>query len=202
MEEIMSVGAHVGTVVSASAEIREDVGTIGSAHGMLLLCGSHICKELNSVRSTFVAQDKELEKTTLGMTKLQKPLNALLNVLTSKTVTVGLALGGLTAALMEVFRDTRPGGHHGAVFLAMNSLCDLLEQSRVAKGRLLKVCENVKLRLFLLINATIYSSMETIRDFKLVGTPKLGAHRGVLWLALSKTFKVILKLLKEEAKVA
>lgn len=198
--DVMSVGAHVGSVVSATSEIRQDAQSIGHAHGMLLLCGSHLCKELNGLRGALAGEAEDVEETKVGTTKLRKPLDALINVLTSTALIGVLAFGGLLAALMEVIRDSRPGGHHGAVFLAINDLCSYLEESGVAKGRLLQVCENYTFRLFLLLNATIYSAMETIRDFKMIGTPKLGAHHGVLWLALSKTFKCIEKLESEYAK--
>ena len=186
-----SAAAHVGAVVSASAELREDVEYIGHGHGMLLLCGSRLCRELNVMREAFAGEAEDVEQTKLGSTLLRKPLNAVLKVLTSTALTCALALGGLMAALLEVFRDTRPGGHHGAVFFAMNELCELLAESGVAKGRLLKACENVKFRLFLLLNATLYALVETIGDVKLLGTPNLGAHHGVLWLAIAKTFRVI-----------
>jgi len=194
-----SAAAHVGAVVSASAELREDMESIGHGHGMLLLCGSKLCRELNVIREAFAGEAEDLEQTRLGTTLLRKPLNVLLRVLTSTTMTCALAFGGLMAALLEVVKDTRPGGHHGAVFLAMNELCELLAESRVAKGRLLKVCENVKFRLFLLLNATLYALMETIRDVTAVGTTKLGGHHGVLWLALAKTFRCI-GLLRQEGK--
>lgn len=192
----LSTAAHVGAVVSAGFELREDVEGIGHGHGMLLLCGSKLCRELNVMREAFAGEAEDLEETKLGTTFFRKPLNFLLNILTSTTVTVALAFGGLMAAMLEVVKDSRPGGHHGAVFYAINELCELLEYSGVAKGRLLRVCENVKFRLFLLLNATLYSLIETIRDAKMA---KIGAHHGVLWLAISKLFKVI-GALRSEAR--
>ena len=188
----LSLTAHVGAIVSASAELREDVEGIGHGHGMLLLCGSKLCRELNIMREAFAGEAEDLEETKLGTKALfQRPLNLLLKVLTSTTVTVTLAFGGLMAAMLEVVKDSRPGGHHGAVFYAINELCELLEASGVAKGRLRRLCENVKFRLFLLLNATLYSMIETVWDIKAVGRTKLGAHHGVLWLAIAKLFKVI-----------
>lgn len=195
-----SAAAHVGAVVSASAELAEDVeSSVGHGHGMLLLCGSKLCRELNVLREAFAGEAEDLEQTRLGMTVLRKPLNAMLRVLTSTTVTCALAFSGLWAAMLEVLEDSRPGGHHGAVFFAMNELCELLEESGIAKGRLLKVCENFKFRLFLLLNAALFALVETVRDFRMAGTTKLGAHHGVLWLALAKTFRVIGSL-RSEAK--
>lgn len=194
-----SAAAHIGAIVSSSAEVVEDFESIGHGHGMLLLCGSRICRELNVMREGFAGEAEDLEKTRLGATPWRKPLHAMLRVLTSTTVTCALATGGLVAALLEVIQDSRPGGHHGAVFFAMNELCELLEESRIAKGRLLKVCENVQFRLFLLLNATLFALVETIRDIRMAGTTKLGAHHGVLWLALARTFRVIGSL-RSEAK--
>lgn len=187
----LSLTAHVGAIVSASAELREDVEGIGHSHGMLLLCGSKLCRELNIMREAFAGEAEDLEGTKLATTVFRRPLNLLLKILTSTTVTVTLAFGGLMAALLEVIKDSRPGGHHGAVFYAINELCELLEASGVAKGRLRQVCKNVKFRLFLLLNATLYSMIETVLDVKAVGRTKLGAHHGVLWLAIAKLFKVI-----------
>lgn len=195
----ISAAAHVGAVVSASAELYEDLegAAIGHGHGLLLLCGSRVCRELNVMREAFAGEAEDLEDTRLGTTipSLRRPLNALIRLLTCATVSITLALGGLMAAFLEVFRDARPGGHHGAVFLATNELCELLEESRIAKGRLLKVVENRRLRLFLLVNATIFAVVETIRDF----SPKLGAHHGVLWLALSQTMRCV-GMLRSEYK--
>lgn len=195
-----SAAAHIGAVVSAGAELSEDFESLGHGHGMLLLCGSKICRELNVMREGFAGEAEDLEETKVGANaKLRKPLDMLLRVLSSPVLSCALALGGLFAALVEVVNDYRPGGHHGAVFFAINELCELLEQSRIAKGRLLRICENVKFRLFLLLNATLFALAETIRDAQMVGTTKLGAHHGVLWLALAKTFRCIGSL-RSEAK--
>ena len=197
----LSVAAQVGAVVSASAELYEDVelASVGHSHGLLLLCGSMVCRELNVMREAFAGEAEDLEETRLGTRRLRRPLNALLRVLTSKILAMTLALGGLMAAFLEVFRDFRPGGHHGAVFLATNELCELLEESGVAKGRVLKAVENRKFRLFLLLNATIFASIETVRDFLSVSAIKLGAHHGVLWLALSQMLRCI-GMLRSEYK--
>lgn len=55
----ISASAHVGAVVSASAELREDVESIGHGHGMLLLCGSKLCRELNVMRGAFAGEAED-----------------------------------------------------------------------------------------------------------------------------------------------
>jgi hypothetical protein len=74
-----------------------------------------------------------------------------------------LALGGLAAAIMEVVEDVRPGGHHGAAFLAVNELLDLLTESRIVRGRLLRVIEKQGLRLLLVSGATLLADIEMVR---------------------------------------
>lgn len=183
--DMINLGAHVGAVVAATAEIVEDVESIGHGHGMLLLCGSRLCRELNVLREAAAGEIEDIEKTRLyKMTRA--PLRFALRLLSSTLVTVTLALAGLGAAFLEVMEDSSPGGHHGAVFLAVNELLELLEASRVAQGRLLRVIENQVLRLFLVVSATLFAAIET---FQSVG--KVGAHHGVLLLSVSKTFRCI-----------
>jgi hypothetical protein len=188
----LSFGAHVGAAVAAAAEIREDVAgesksAVGHGHGMLSLVGSRLCRELYVLRES-IAEEMEdnLERRGLSKRLWQVPLHTVLRVLTSTVFTATLAIAGLWAALLEVMEDSRPGGHHGAVFLAVNELLELLQASRVARGRFLRVIENQVLRLFLVSGASLFATMETVRSFD-----KVGAHHGVLVLAVSKTLRTI-----------
>lgn len=187
--DVLGFGAHVGAAVSAGAEIFEDAeaASVGHGHGMLLLCGSRLCRELNVLREAVAGEVEDLERTKLG-TMLRGPFHAMLRLLSSTAFVVGLALAGLVAAFLEVLEDASPGGHHGAVFLAVNELFELLEASRVAKGRFLHVIENRVLRLALVSSAALFALTETLQS---IGTKKLGAHHGVLLLAVSKMLRCI-----------
>ena len=194
--DLLSIGSHVGAAVSASAELWEDYEWIGHGHGMLLLCGSKICRELNVLREAIAGQVEELEEANFGKGILLRPFLILLQLLNSTVIVVGLALAGLSAALMEVLEDSSPGGHHGAVLLAVNELLELLEASRLAKGRFLHVIRNQVFRLVLTGGATIFALIETVGS---AATKKMGAHHGVLLLAISKTLRCI-GLLREQVK--
>jgi hypothetical protein len=135
-----------------------------------------------------VAEEAEgIKETRVGI-MLRRPIRKLVRLLSSKVFIVILALGGLAAAIMEVVEDVRPGGHHGAAFLAVNELLELLTESRIARGRLLLVIEKQGLRLLLVSGATLLAGIETVRT---MGGDGLGAHHGVLWLAASKTLRCV-----------
>lgn len=195
--DVLSLAGHVGAAVSAGAEIYEDVEGIGHGHGMLLLCSSRLCRELNVMREAVVEEAEDL-KTRVG-SRLRRPVRKLVQLLGSNVFVVALAVGGLAAAIMEVVEDVRPGGHHGALFLAVNELLELLTASRIARGRLLHMIEKSVLRLLLLSSAVLLAGIETYRT---IGGNQLGAHHGVLWLGACKTARCVGLLkgrLKEKA---
>jgi putative NADH-flavin reductase len=109
-------------------------------------------------------------------------------LLSTKITATALALAALWAAFVEVFQDTSPGGHHGAVLLATNELLELLEASRLLRGRLLKVLKNQVLRLLLVGGAAALALVEALAP---MSKGKLGAHHGVVLLALSKTLRCV-----------
>jgi len=175
----LSLGANVGAVVAASFEIAEDVSEIGHGHGVAVLCASKLCREINSLRETGIEQTEDMvgEKAKAGFVSL------VMGALSSKVVVATLALGALAASFLEVMEDALPGGHHGAVFLATGELIELLEQSKIAKGRFLGLLRNNIFRISLSLGAAAAALTETVRSF---GAGKIGAHHGVLILALSK----------------
>lgn len=194
--DLLSLGGHVGAAVGATAELAEEFESIGHHHGMLLLCASKMCRELNVMREATVEQVEELEEETNF--SLMRPLAKLFYLLTSKWVAVSLSLAALAAAFAEVWEDFSPGGHHGAVLLAINELLELLEQSRVARGRVLRGLKNSLFRIALLGGATILALVETVGD---MGCKKLGSHHGVLILAFAKALRsvgLLNKQLKEK----
>ena len=130
----------------------------------------------------------------LQFNPFRKIFSIILRFLGSQIFTVGLSLAALSAATLEVMEDARPGGHHGAVFLAVNELLELLAASGLARGRFLKAIENHAFRLVLVASATILAAIEAAGS---VG--KFGAHHGVLVLGLSKTLRCI-GLLRDELK--
>jgi hypothetical protein len=96
---------------------------------------------------------------------------------------ISLAVAALAAALVEVFEDISPGGHHGAVLLAINELLEILETARLVKGQLLlNIMKNQLLRLAILGGATAFAFVEALSS---VGSKRIGAHHGVLLLASS-----------------
>lgn len=102
----------------AGAEALEDLEmtTVGHRHGVMLLCASKLCRELNIVREAVVEQIEDLERE--GEVALKglalKVVHAILHVLSSTKVVVLMALAALAAAFLEAIEDVSPGGHHGA----------------------------------------------------------------------------------------
>ena len=64
--DLLGLGTNVGAIVVASAEVMEDFESIGHGHGMMLLAGSKICREINLMRE---ATSEGLEE--LGELKVQ-----------------------------------------------------------------------------------------------------------------------------------
>jgi len=200
LDAAVSVGTHAGAAISAGAEVMDDFESVGHGHGMLLLCASKLCRELNVVReavageledvAVIASSSKQSPRTKL----LLHPIHQLLRLLTHQYFTISLALAGLTAAMMEVLKDITPGGHHGAVLLATNELFELLEASRIARrgSLLLKVVGNQILRLVVVAGATALALLETVVEYSAEkGGSSLGAHHGVLIFGLSKTLRCI-----------
>ena len=190
--DLLGLGTNVGAIVVASAEVMEDFESIGHGHGMMLLAGSKICREINLMRE---ATSEGLEE--LGELKVQtsflssavlKPFTLFLRLLTNRIVASSLAVAALGAAFVEVMEDAKPGGHHGAVLLAINELLELLEEAKIVTGRALLVLRNRVFRLALVGGATVVALMETIASIK---TGQVGAHHGVLLLGCSKTLRCI-----------
>lgn len=193
----LSLVTHAGAVISAGVEVMEDFESVGHGHGLLLIAGSKLCREMNVIREAVVEEGEDVERTMGQSPALKCILHPLLTVLGSSLICVFLAMAGLAAAVMEVMEDSRPGGHHGLIFLAGNELLEMLEQAKIARGKFLRAIENRILRLFLLLSATVFASIETIRSVE----TGLGAHHGVLMLGLSKTLRCVGLLrstLKEE----
>jgi hypothetical protein len=193
--DLVSVGANVGALVSASVELVEDVESIGHSHGMLLLSGSRLCRELNVLREAVEGESEDLKGVAKWVRLPRKPFSLMFRLLASPLLSISLALAGLAAAMVEVFEDVRPGGHHGAALFAINELLELLVISRVVRpGRIRDVVENRVLRLSLLSGAAAMALIETVGSFG-----KTGAHHGVLLLAVSKLLRTV-GLLRDRTK--
>ena len=200
MDTALSVGTHAGAAISAGAEVMEDFESVGHGHGMLLLCASKLCRELNVVREAVADELEDVVTASKSSSRtkglLLHPIHQLLRLLTHQYFTITLALAGLTAAMLEVLEDVTPGGHHGAVLLATNELFELLEASRMARrgSMLLRVVGNQILRLVLVVGATAFALLETVVEYsagKGGAGSSLGAHHGVLLLGISKTLRCI-----------
>ena len=163
--DVLSTSSHICASVCAIAELREDFTSIGHGHGILLLGGSKICREVNVLREATAQEAEELEETVSTRKALVKPLSTLIGLLTSKFMAIALAVAALAAALVEVFEDVSPGGHHRAVLLAINELLDILETTRLVKGQmLLHIMKNQLLRLAIVGGATALTLVEALRS--------------------------------------
>lgn len=182
------VAVHFGAAITATAEILEDVESIGHGHGMIMLVGSRLCRELNLLRES-VAGQLEACSCSVGaaVSKRQKRVmflrvqHAVLKALSWRPLVLGLSVAALGAALLEVVEDVAPGGHHGAVLLATH---ELIELSEAALHRTL--FHHRFFRLSLISGATILAAWEMIREGS-----KLAGHHGVFLLAVSRLLRVL-----------
>lgn len=195
--DLVGLGTHVGAAVCAGAELVEDFEHVGHGHGVALLACSKLCREINVMREAAVGEVEDLEelRPASPIAKLLWPLAVAFRLLTTNLVATALAIGALAAAAVEVLEDSRPGGHHGAVLLATEELLELLEASKIARGRVLRAIKNNLLRLTIVSGAMVVALIHTVRS----AGSGLGAHHGVAVLAISKTMRV-LGLLREQFK--
>lgn len=192
--DIIGVATHVGAGVVATVEMIEDIEEIGHAHGMLLLVISRIFRELNLFREATlegmedIEKAVEIEKFNLRQKINRNILHPVTKLLGSKVLSIFLCVGALYAAAVEVIEDASPGGHHGAILLAINELLDLSCESIFRKQKRIKeTLENTYFRLILVSGATLLAGYEAI----LAEVAGLGGHHGVLLISLSKFLRAL-----------
>ena len=191
LDSLVGFSSHVGAAVGATAELAENWESVHHGHGMLLLCGSRACMELNVLREAMVEEVEDLHK--LKQRKEQSRsihfLRFFLRLLTTPLVSVSLSLAAIYASTLEVMEDIIPGGHHGAVLLAFNELLDLVRASKLmCAGRAWEFLDNRFFRLFLAGGALLFALIETVGT---AGCKKLGGHHGVAILAFAKTLRCV-----------
>jgi len=186
--DVLGLSTNVAAAVSASAEIFEDIESVGHGHGMLLLTASKLCRELNVLREAAADEfENNLERSKRRSTKslLQRPFSVLVAIFTNHLLVWTLAVGALAAAWVEVVQDSKPGGHHGAVLLALNELLELRQEAR--RPIVFKFLHRTAFRLFLVSGAAAVALVETL----LAAENKVGAHHGVLILGICKSMRCI-----------
>ena len=181
--DALGLSAHIAAAVGAGAELVEDFHEVGHGHGMLFLVGSKVARELNTLRESAVESVEDIS----AQSTVRQFAAFVWQILTCKPFAAALSMLALVAAMLEVISDLSPGGHHGAVLLAVNELSELLVASGLAKGLLLRVLENVLVKLVLVAGAVIFAFAEVLGS----GQLKLGGHHGVLVLATAKTLRCI-----------
>jgi len=105
---------------------------IGHAHGMLILSLIRLSRSI----AIFQTQADELAEATEEIrmssrnkkecSKKNKKRNKFLTMIgrfvISRNVSIGACLVASLAAFIEIYDDLKPGGHHGAIFLALSEL--------------------------------------------------------------------------------
>lgn len=143
-----------------------------------LLCVSKLCREINTLRESAL-ESAEAIHVEKGAKKI---LGAAWKFATSKIVAIVLSCLALVAASLEVVEDLSPGGHHGAVLLALNELMELLASSHIASGFVLSVLESKLLKVLLAGGASFFALIEIFSS----GQIHWRGHHGVAVLALLK----------------
>lgn len=196
--DMLSLTTNAAAAISAGAEVMEDIEHVGHGHGLLLLTGSRLCREMNVLRESLADESEKLEQTS-GIKKIiKKPLKMFLHVITNHTFVRLLSIGALLAAWVEVVEDARPGGHHGSVMLALNELIELREEA--GSKAIVPFFRRPAFRLALVSGAVIMALWETIMAG--VAKKSLGAHHGVLFLGIAKTLRCVGLVRKDREELA
>lgn len=195
----LGISSHVGAAVTAVVELGEDIESIGHGHGMMLLVASRLAREFNLLRSAVVEEVEELAHLKKNQAWWRWPLEPFFfvgRILSTKLMASLLALAALGAAALEVVEDTKPGGHHGAVLLAVNELWELIDLSNILPKKWRFLLKQHLLRLALVSGALIVALMESVEEGKM---GKVGGHHGVAIFAFAKILRVV-ALMRSEVK--
>lgn len=184
----LGISAHLAAAMGATVELREDFEHLHHGHGVLFLIASKIVREVNVLREEL---EETIDDVPGAKSRFQHVNAAVWTVLTSPTLATVFALAALYAATVEVIQDVVPGGHHGAMFLAMNELFELFVQSKLLKttipgGTVLQtIFENTIVKLTLCSAALLAALCEIVRS----GQFHFKGHHGVAILALMKVIR-------------
>lgn len=183
--DVLGLSAHASAAVGAGFELSEDVESLGHGHGMVLLQLSKLARETNELCAS-VREVGEDATTGGGTGPTSTSTSARI-----RSLSAALSAAALYASASEVREDLFPlGGHHGAVFLALHDLNELLADSGLARGLLRRVVENRPLELFLLGGALASACYEVWDSEK----NRIGGHHGVAVLAALKTIQCLQSL--------
>jgi hypothetical protein len=197
--DVVSLTTNTAAAVLAGAEVLEDVENIGHGHGLLLLIGSRLCRDLNAIRESVADEGEDmalLEEKHRGSTRTEpttitphwkRPFSFFLRAITNPHLVQILSLCALLAAWVEVMEDFRPGGHHGSVLLAVDELMEVRHQA--GRPTYFPLLQRPSFRLLLVSGAVVAAVWEMILDG--VKKQRLGAHHGVLFLGLAKVLRSV-----------
>ena len=185
--DVLSLTTNLGAAISAGAEVFEDIEHVGHGHGMLLLTGSRLCREMNVLRESVADGSKELGSTPSVKQVVKRPLALFVRLVTNPTFVRLLSIGALLAAWVEVVEDCRPGGHHGSVLLALNELIELREEA--GTPALIPFLRRASVRLAIVSGAVIMALWETVTAE--VSKKSLGAHHSVLFLGIARILRCV-----------
>lgn len=182
--DFLGISAHAAAAVGATVELREDLEKLHHGHSTILLVASKIVREANEIRASV---DEVVEEVN-GVSVVTRFAATFWTMITSHLFAMVLSSAALYAAAVEVMEDMSPGGHHGAAFLAINELAELLVNSGIVRGRLfLRILENRFLKLILLSSAAISAFFEVFSS----GQFHFKGHHGVAILASLKVVRCL-----------
>ncbi|KAL3914666.1 MAG: hypothetical protein SGILL_006012 [Bacillariaceae sp.] len=195
--DVLSLTTNAAAAISAGAEVLEDFEHVGHGHGLLLLTGSRLCREMNVFRESMADESGELKQMSGLKKSVKKPISMFLHIITNHLFVKLLSIGALLAAWVEVVEDARPGGHHGGVLLALNELIELREEA--GSKAFISFIRKPAFRLALVSGAVVMALWETISAS--MTKKSLGAHHGVLFLGIAKTLRCVGLVRKDRDEV-
>lgn len=204
--DALSLTTNAAAAFAAGVEVFEDIENIGHGHGILLITGSRLCRDLNVIRESVADEGKKLFKITERSKSKQRHSPLLLKwsmsslrFLTNPTFIQLLSLCALIAAWIEVIEDFRPGGHHGSVLLAVHELVEVQEDA--GRPVLIPFVRRPSVQLSLVTGAVVVALWETLFEIVLEKNASVGAHHGVFFLGIGKFLRFVGLFRKDKKKM-
>lgn len=206
----ISVALIIGTfsvleIVESMRETREFA--LGHAHGIFLLALIRLFRSLAILQTQVEEFEEGLEHAGVDLefeedrgSKGKSFVAAVARFAVSPTLTIAACVAAGVACMIEVVDDLKPGGHHGAAFLALSEivyqlrrLFHLREKRRKAKGIvsteankgvLMRMwqwfCKKVPFGIIIALGAVGFAGYELMEDIR------PGGHHGVAVLAAAE----------------
>jgi hypothetical protein len=195
------------SILEILESLREETERyFGHAHGILILSLIRLFRSIAILQTNVVEfeeateklfnknedDDEEDEKEEETKKKKRLSLSSLIGkFIVSRRVSIIACIMASIASLVEVYDDLKPGGHHGAVFLALSELnyqlnrChDIRTPITIKNGKTNQPSSLLTWKRF--VGPTLFVAAAVFAAYELYEDLKPGAHHAVAVLALAE----------------